>query len=75
MRAYRTSKNYRAIPIGYSHADIQSVGQNLENYFACTSATQDASSMLEFYALNSYRWCGSNTFDGSGYSAILNQTA
>lgn len=52
-------------------ADVQSVGQNLEEYFACG----DTSSMLEFYGLNSYRWCGDSSFQTSGYAAILNQTA
>ena len=75
MKAYRASKNYRYIPIGYSHADVQSIGQNLQNYWACTTPTEPASGMLDFYALNSYRWCGSNTFQGSGYSDIMNQTA
>jgi len=90
MKAYRAQKGYRAIPIGYSHgtlslvrntstssadlsvtADVQSVGQNLEEYFACG----DTSSMLEFYGLNSYRWCGDSSFQTSGYVSILNQTA
>lgn len=30
--------------------------------------------MLEFYGLNSYRWCGQSSFDQSGYSAIYAQT-
>jgi len=44
----------------------------LQNYLACRP---DASERLDFYALNSYRWCGQSTFEQSGYSIIGNDSA
>lgn len=49
MKAYRESKGYRRIPIGYSAADITALRPNLQNYLACGS---NSSETLDFYALN-----------------------
>ena len=49
MKAYRNSKGYRQIPIGYSAADIESLRPNLQNYLACGS---NSSESLDFYSLN-----------------------
>lgn len=49
MKAYRDSKNYRQIPIGYSAADIPALRPNLQNYLACGS---NSSESLDFYSLN-----------------------
>ena len=49
MKAYRDSKGYRQIPIGYSAADITALRPNLQNYLACGS---NSSETLDFYALN-----------------------
>ena len=37
----------------------------LQNYFACGT---NASEALDFFALNTYSWCGSSSYDQSGYS-------
>jgi len=66
LKAYRDSKNYRAIPVGYSAADIASLRPMLQNYLACG----DASSAIEFFSLNAYEWCGDNSYFGSGYTAL-----
>jgi hypothetical protein len=49
MKAYRDSKGYREIPIGYSAADIPALRPNLQNYLACGS---NSSETLDFYSLN-----------------------
>ncbi|TKA81525.1 hypothetical protein B0A55_02981 [Friedmanniomyces simplex] len=71
MKAYRNSKGYRTIPIGYSAADIADLRPNLQNYLACGSNSSEA---VDFYALNAYEWCGQSTFDTSGYQ-FLQQNA
>ncbi|EMD00553.1 glycoside hydrolase family 72 protein [Baudoinia panamericana UAMH 10762] len=67
MKAYRSSKGYRNIPIGYSASDIPDLRPNLQNYLACGG---NASQALDFFSLNAYEWCGQNTFMGSGYSQL-----
>ena len=65
MKAYRDSKGYRDIPIGYSAADIAYNRPMLQNYFAC--GTND-SERLDFFALNTYSWCGSeSSYTVAGY--------
>lgn len=49
MKAYRDSKGYRKIPVGYSAADIPALRPNLQNYLACGS---NSSETLDFYSLN-----------------------
>ncbi|KAK5089594.1 hypothetical protein LTR70_007217 [Exophiala xenobiotica] len=71
LRAYGEAKGYRSIPIGYSATDTGALPM-LQNYLACRP---DASERLDFYALNSYRWCGQSTFEQSGYSIIGNDSA
>lgn len=63
MKAYRDSKKYRNIPIGYSAADIAQLRPMLQNYLACGSNSSEA---LDFYSLNAYSWCGDSTFQQSG---------
>lgn len=66
LQAYAKAKNYRYIPIGYSQADIPELGA-LQDYVACRP---NATERLDFYALNTYRWCGSTTFANSGYNRL-----
>lgn len=67
MKAYRNSKNYREIPIGYSAADIPALRPNLQNYFACGENRSEA---LDFYSLNAYEWCGPVDYHVSGYDQL-----
>lgn len=46
MKAYRDSKGYRNIPIGYSAADIAVLRPNLQNYMACGD---DPAGALDFF--------------------------
>ena len=65
MKAYRDSKGYRNIPIGYAAADIAVLRPMLQNYLACGD---NASEALDFYSLNAYSWCGESSFKQSGTS-------
>ena len=67
MKAYRDSKNYRNIPVGYSAADIASLRPMLQNYLACGDNSSEA---IDYYALNAYEWCGDSTYTVSGYSQL-----
>lgn len=67
LAAYSKAKGYRTIPIGYSQADILALSPNLENYVACHA---NATERLDFFSLNTYRWCGQTTFQNSGYNKL-----
>jgi hypothetical protein len=71
LKAYRDSKNYRNIPVGYSAADISELRPMLQDYLACGS---NSSESIDMFGLNAYEWCGPNTLEGSGY-ALLNTYA
>ena len=66
-KAYRKSKGYRDIPIGYSAADIPSLRPMLQNYLACGTNSSEA---VDFYSLNAYEWCGQSSYEQSGYSQL-----
>ncbi|QDS69948.1 hypothetical protein FKW77_002337 [Venturia effusa] len=70
MKAYRDSKNYRKVPIGYSAADIAELRPYLQNYLACGPVDN---ARIDFFGLNSYEWCGDNTYQGSGYPVLQAQ--
>jgi len=71
LKAYRTSKGYREIPVGYSAADIAELRPALQDYLACGS---NSSESIDMFGLNAYEWCGDSSFQVSGY-ATLNQYA
>lgn len=70
LKAYRDSKNYRKIPIGYSAADIAELRPMLQNYLVCGG---NASEAVDFFSLNAYEWCGPSSYDVSGYDNLQNQ--
>lgn len=68
VKAYRDSKGYRKIPVGYSAADIASLRPMLQNYLACGTNTSEA---VDFFGLNAYEWCGTDSsFSISGYNEL-----
>ncbi|KAM3075546.1 hypothetical protein ACMFMG_007688 [Clarireedia jacksonii] len=67
MKAYRKSKGYREIPIGYSAADIAELRPMLQNYLACGT---NSSESIDFFGLNAYEWCGDSDFSTSGYKTL-----
>lgn len=69
MKAYRDTKGYRAIPIGYSAADIR-VGPMLQNYLVCGG---NSSESVDFFGLNTYAWCDPGTYTTSGYNDLAEE--
>lgn len=67
-KAYRNSKGYRDIPIGYSAADIASLRPMLQNYLACGT---NSSENVDFFSLNAYEWCGDSSYTVSGYDQLI----
>ncbi|KAH8888343.1 hypothetical protein GQ53DRAFT_263570 [Thozetella sp. PMI_491] len=67
MKAYRKSKNYREIPIGYSAADIAELRPALQDYLTCGG---NSSEIIDFFSLNSYEWCDPSTYETSGYKNL-----
>ncbi|KAH9907880.1 glycoside hydrolase family 72 protein [Xylariomycetidae sp. FL2044] len=69
-KAYRDSKGYRPIPIGYSATDIAELRPMLQDYLTCGG---NASENVDFYGLNSYQWCDPTTYSTSGYENLQEQ--
>ncbi|KAH8596884.1 glycoside hydrolase family 72 protein [Bisporella sp. PMI_857] len=67
LKAYRNSKGYREIPIGYSAADIAELRPMLQNYLACGT---NVSESIDMFGLNAYEWCGPNDMKTSGYNNL-----
>lgn len=67
MKAYRDSKGYRKIPIGYSAADIKELRPMLQDYLTCGG---NSSETVDFYGLNSYSWCDPSTYEQSTYNQL-----
>lgn len=66
MKAYITHQIHRSIPVGYSNADHVEFRTSLSEYLACGDI-----GWIDFFAINSYQWCGDNTFKGSGYDVLV----
>ncbi|CAO2647343.1 Nn.00g082650.m01.CDS01 [Neocucurbitaria sp. VM-36] len=63
MKQYISNRHSRAIPVGYSAADV---AENIEQqalYFNC--GTDDERS--DFFAFNDYSWCDPSSFTESGW--------
>ena len=68
LKAYRDAKGYRPIPIGYSATDTAVLRPMLQDYLVCRG---NASERVDFFSLNSYEWCGTQTsYEMSGYLAL-----
>jgi 1,3-beta-glucanosyltransferase GAS1 len=67
LKAYRSSKGYREIPVGYSAADIAELRPMLQNYLACGT---NASESIDMFGLNAYEWCGNSNLQTSGYATL-----
>ncbi|KAL3426758.1 1,3-beta-glucanosyltransferase [Phlyctema vagabunda] len=67
LKGHRDQKGYRAIPVGYSAADISELRPMLQNYLACGT---NASETVDFFGLNAYEWCGESSFEVSGYETL-----
>jgi len=69
MKQYIGSMGYRAIPVGYSAADVESNRYDMAQYMNC--GTDDQRS--DFYAFNDYSWCDPSSFTTSGWSQKVEQ--
>lgn len=67
MKAYRDSKGYRKIPVGYSAADIKELRPMLQDYLTCGS---NSSEIVDFFGLNSYSWCDPSNYEQSTYNQL-----
>ena len=61
MKQYIKNRNYRAIPVGYSAADIDDNRVEAAHFFNC--GTDDERS--DFFAFNDYSWCNPSSFSKS----------
>lgn len=66
MKAYITNHVARVIPVGYSNADDLDFRTSLAAYLECGDV-----GYADFFGVNSYQWCGDNTFLGSGYDTLV----
>ena len=68
LKLYSQRKGYRKIPIGYSATDTTVLSPMLQDYLVCRP---NMTERLDYYALNSYRWCGeAATYQTSGYQTL-----
>ncbi|RCK59357.1 1,3-beta-glucanosyltransferase GAS4 [Candida viswanathii] len=59
----------RVIPVGYSAADDLNYRMPLAQYLEC--ADENTKESVDFYGINSYQWCGDQTFYSSGYNILV----
>ncbi|KAH3683052.1 hypothetical protein WICPIJ_005978 [Wickerhamomyces pijperi] len=63
VKSYVKKQGYRTIPVGYSTNDDAEIRVQMADYFACG----DQEEKVDFYGINMYEWCGTSTFEKSGY--------
>mmetsp|Transcript_5116 Transcript_5116/g.5115 ORF Transcript_5116/g.5115 Transcript_5116/m.5115 type:complete len:541 (-) Transcript_5116:15-1637(-) len=68
-KAYIKAQGYRTIPVGYSANDDSDIRVALADYFACGSEEERA----DFFGINMYEWCGTSSYEKSGYESITKQ--
>jgi len=66
LKAYITNHVSRIIPVGYSNADDLKFRNSLAHYLECGDV-----GYIDYWGVNSYQWCGHNTFEGSGYDVLV----
>lgn len=69
MKHFIKQNGNRPIPVGYSAADDLSYRISLAEYLECYEA--DPLESVDFYGVNSYQWCGDQTFYTSGYNHLV----
>lgn len=70
MKQYIKANAPRKIPVGYSAADDLRYRIPLSKYLECEDEDMPDSS-IDFYGVNSYQWCGKQTFQTSGYDQLV----
>ena len=62
--------------MGYSAADVRPILLDTWNYLQCSTSGDTADqSRIDLFALNSYSWCGGDTFQTSGYDVLTSYFA
>lgn len=69
LKEYIQTNSPRIIPVGYSAADDLNYRISLAKYLECTYKL--SSEGVDFYGVNSYQWCGEQTFYTSGFSTLV----
>ncbi|KAK4866974.1 hypothetical protein LT330_007715 [Penicillium expansum] len=69
MKDYIAKNSKRAIPVGYSAADIRNILMDTTHYFEC-DLKNSTSSRADFFGLNSYSWCGDSSYKASGFDVL-----
>lgn len=69
LKNYIKNNSPRIIPVGYSAADDLNYRIPLSQYLECTN--RDPAESVDFYGVNSYQWCGDQTFYTSGYNVLV----
>lgn len=65
MKAYMQKNTKRAVPVGYSAADVESNRVQTAHYLNCGADNVRS----DFFAFNDYSWCGeASSFTISGWS-------
>lgn len=72
MKDYISKHVDRAIPVGYSAADIRKILKDTANYFMC-DLKNSTNSNSDFFGLNSYSWCGDSSYKKAGYDVLTKQ--
>jgi hypothetical protein len=67
MKQYMKSRSYRAIPVGYSAADVMENQQLMAEYMNCGTDEQRS----DFYAINDYSWCDPSSYTISGWDQLV----
>jgi 1,3-beta-glucanosyltransferase GAS3 len=70
MKDYIAKQANRQIPVGYSAADVRPMLANTNAYLSC-AISQEASSKIDLFGLNSYSWCGDASYESSGYNTLV----
>lgn len=69
LKNYISNHASRAIPVGYSAADVRDILQDTWAYLQCDNGDNSRS---DFFGLNSYSWCGSgSSFTTSHYDQLV----
>ncbi|KAJ5431585.1 Glycoside hydrolase superfamily [Penicillium cf. griseofulvum] len=74
MKDYIAKNAKRAIPVGYSAADIRDILMDTIHYFEC-DLKNSTSSRADFFGLNSYSWCGDASYKSSGFEDLTGDFA
>ncbi|KAG1171511.1 hypothetical protein G6F70_006991 [Rhizopus microsporus] len=63
IKQYIRSTHNRQIPVGYASNDDEFIRDPIKDYFNCG----DEDTQADFFGINLYEWCGTSSFEKSGY--------